>query len=734
MATLLFSAVGTLFGGPIGGAIGALIGRQVDGAIIGGGGSREGPRLKELSVSTSSYGTPVPRVFGRMRVAGTIIWSTDLVEHREKQGGGKGKPSVTTYSYSASLAVALSSRPIISIGRIWADGNLLRGAVGDLKAGGSLRIHTGEHDQPLDPLLGAAEGTDLCPGYRGLAYVVFEDLQLGDFGNRIPALTFEVIADEGELTLSHLVEGALEDVDAPAALPGVAGLSSESAPADLLAQLDAAFPLDCDVSGSRLTLGREVSAPPLALREAAASTADDAFGAKLGFARKRLPAPASLPETLRYYDIDRDFQPGLQRVRGRPRPGQPASVELPVAMASGDARQLIETIAHRANWARQSLSWRSAELDPAIHPGSLVTVPQEPGVWRVNDWEWRDSGVELTLSRAFGDSASGAGILTSTSADPGRTMPPVDAAPGQTLITAFEMPWDGSGTGDVPLLYAATASASPGWRGAALYADHGDGQLQPLGSGGRTPAALGKAASILPPASPHLFDRGSGVTVELAATSMNLADATPRQLAMGANRALLGNELLQFARAVPLGNRLWRLEGLLRGRGGTESAVTGHVTDEPFVLLDGSETALDATAVGEMPGATIAAIGLGDDVPATSQIALRGITRKPLAPVHPRSFTAADGGLTLRWTRRARGAWAWPDGVDAPLHEQSETYDVLLGPIDAPLATWVTTQAELTLSASQLSALPPGTSGTNFSVRQRGSYALSDALHLAVLP
>lgn len=196
MATLVFSALGTAVGGPIGGALGALIGRQVDTALIGSP-TREGPRLKELDVTTSSYGSAIARQFGRMRVGGTIIWATDLVEHRETQGGGKGRPSVTSYSYSASFAVALSSRPLSGIGRIWADGNLLRGAAGDLKTGGTLRIYPGTGDQQPDPLLTAAEAPGGCPAYRGLAYVVFEDLQLGDFGNRIPALTFEVFADDG---------------------------------------------------------------------------------------------------------------------------------------------------------------------------------------------------------------------------------------------------------------------------------------------------------------------------------------------------------------------------------------------------------------------------------------------------------------------------------------------------------------------------------------------------------
>src|SRR3569623_665480 len=140
MATLVFGAIGTLIGGPIGGAIGALLGQQVAHAILGGG-NRQGPRLQDLKVTTSSYGSPIARHHGRMRVAGTIVWATDLKESSDSSGGGKGQPSTTSYSYSVSFAVALSSRPILGIGRIWADGNLLRGAAGGLKTGGTLRIN-----------------------------------------------------------------------------------------------------------------------------------------------------------------------------------------------------------------------------------------------------------------------------------------------------------------------------------------------------------------------------------------------------------------------------------------------------------------------------------------------------------------------------------------------------------------------------------------------------------------
>jgi hypothetical protein len=168
MATLVFTALGTAVGGPLGGALGSLIGNRIDRAVIGGG-HREGPRLKELAVTTSSYGAAIPRHFGTVRAAGTIIWATDLAESSEKTGGGKGRPSTSTYSYSASFAVALASRPIRRLGRVWADGNLLRGAAGDLKTGGALRVYTGHGDQQPDPLIATAEGAK-CPAYRGTAY------------------------------------------------------------------------------------------------------------------------------------------------------------------------------------------------------------------------------------------------------------------------------------------------------------------------------------------------------------------------------------------------------------------------------------------------------------------------------------------------------------------------------------------------------------------------------------
>ncbi|WP_052223215.1 GTA baseplate fiber-binding domain-containing protein [Novosphingobium malaysiense] len=731
MATIVFNAVGTYLGGPVGGAIGSLVGRQVDTALFGTN-HRQGPRLTELAVSTSSYGQALPRHFGRMRVPGSIIWATDLVEHSETAGGGKGSPSVTTYSYTANFAVAFASRPIKGIGRIWADGKLLRGEAGDLKVGGALRIHLGAGDEAPDPLMLAAEGARRCPAHRDLAYVVFEDLELAEYYNRIPALTFEIIADDG-FTLQDIVGEVIEDADADVSLQGMAGFSCDGRLADSLQALGQVIPLEADAGGEHLRISRErLQTGPVTLGDAFVSTEDDAFGGGSGYSRQRAPLPPQPPTALRYYELERDFQPGVQRASGRACAGSPSVVDLPAALDAATARALIERTARRIDWTRDRAQWRTSALDPAVAPGSIVALPHLPGTWRVADWEWRGSGVELSLTRVLPNEAD---IAPQLPADPGRAGLPPDEQPGPTALVAFELPLSGPDiSADRPRIFAAVSSSSASWPGAALYADRGDGELRPLGPSGRARSVLGTVTSPPATGTPLLFDRHSTLEVSLVDPAMALISADVRQLALGANLALVGEEILQFARATSLGQGSWRLEGLLRGRGGTESTIASHSAGEAFVLLDSRPVMLDAGILGSGGEREVVALGRADAAPATSPVLLGGITLRPLAPVHPRCSVGPDGSLSLHWTRRARGGWQWQNGVDVPLVEQSESYLVTLGPIEVPVARWFTSRPGLDLSAAELTQLSPQFRDAPVLVRQQGTHALSDPLLLCALP
>jgi hypothetical protein len=164
--------------------------------------NQQGPRLQDVSVQGSAYGNFIPITYGSIRVAGNIIWATDIVERRTRKkvrSGGKGGSSqkVTTYSYFANFATLLCEGEISNVQRIWADGRLIydtsAGNTGITGASGKIRIYKGTETQMPDPFIQSVMGVDNTPAYRGRAYVVFESLALAEFGNRIPNMTFEVI-------------------------------------------------------------------------------------------------------------------------------------------------------------------------------------------------------------------------------------------------------------------------------------------------------------------------------------------------------------------------------------------------------------------------------------------------------------------------------------------------------------------------------------------------------------
>ena len=722
MATLVFGALGTVVGGPLGGAIGSLIGREIDHRIIGSP-TREAPRLKELAVSASSYGQPIARVFGTMRAAGTIIWATDLAESSETVTGGKGKPGTRQYSYAISLAVALSSRPILGVGRIWADSNLLRGAAGDLKTGGTLRIYQGHADQAPDPLLAAALGAE-CPAHRGLAYAVFEDLQLADFGNRIPALSFEVFADGAGSQVIAAITQSAETRTTTSAVPEaepIAGFAHEGGSiADTISLIGAAVPVVADVVGGMLGIGPVDPPSTRAALPEAIAWPDGEFGTRTG--RRTARVLNGGPSALRYYDSARDYQPGLQRASGRAAVGGERILELPATLSAQGARGLIDAIRLRAGAGAERTQIRVASLDPAFAPGRSVTLGDQ-GLWRVEGWEWRSGGLELDLERLV------EGAATAVTGDAGSAWRPADRLPASTVLEAFELPWDGAGASDAARVHIAVGAGAGRWAGAALFVERG-GALVPLGTAGPLRAVTAVLEEPLGFSPAVMFEPGAGIALRCDDPAAAFHSVDAAALAAGANRLLVGEEIVQFMTAASQGAGLWRLSGLLRGRGATEAeAAEGHAAGTRAVLLDDRLTVLDGATL-DAAHERIAAIGNGETEPVFATVATPGRSRRPLAPVHSVATAQPDGGLVLEWTRRARGAWAWQDGVEVPLVEEIERYEVFAGALDDPAASWTVGSPMLALGPAALAPLAPGTA---LWVRQIGSHAASRAVLLHII-
>lgn len=233
MGSIVLGAVGSALGGPIGGLIGGQLGGVIDHMLFHK--SVPKPSLQDLQVEASTMGIPIPKVYGRAKVAGNLIMSTILLpEKHHGKGGLSNSKGTSYYTYSVNCAVAICRGPINNIWRIYADTKVIwdmdpgftqgsnsqpiprSGFVSDQFGGyasffqfgtgknsntqmdaGNAQFYLGTSNQGIDAecdiiaqSLGFAEGT--VPAYRDLAYAVFMNFPLQDYGNRIPNFTFEV--------------------------------------------------------------------------------------------------------------------------------------------------------------------------------------------------------------------------------------------------------------------------------------------------------------------------------------------------------------------------------------------------------------------------------------------------------------------------------------------------------------------------------------------------------------
>lgn len=288
-------------------------------------------------------------------------------------------------------------------------------------------------------------GIDRTTAFRGLALAVFEDLQLAEYGNRLPFLTFEVLGDEADPSIGDILAdasggyvegGPIETVQGYAAY----GASRRSALQPIVSQFS--VPLFDD--GERLRAPSEAVFEP-SQDETGCTAAADRHSR---FERVRISA-RSMPKSLAltYYDPARDYQTGRMRASAAIDTGIDETVELPAVLEASRAKALAESHISR-RWAeRDRLVLRLSPDFIAIEPGSLIAAA-DGAVWRVQEASIDGLAVRVELSRV----AEGA---TNLRADPGLHLPAPDLVAARTAVAVLDLPDLGSGRHDVPVLQIA---------------------------------------------------------------------------------------------------------------------------------------------------------------------------------------------------------------------------------------------------------------------------------------
>lgn len=176
----------------------------------------DGPRLDDTSIPKSEYGRGIPFIFGEQTINCNLMWGIPFRETTEQSTtGSKGNEVTTTYYYYygtfAFLVGETDSEPI-QLRRVYLSGKPIYnissgtagGGVGSVNWSQYFRYYDGTQTT-ADPTIANIEGGTNTPAYKGKAYIVFDNLPLELFGNRVPEVKVEVVR-KTKPTLAEVVK------------------------------------------------------------------------------------------------------------------------------------------------------------------------------------------------------------------------------------------------------------------------------------------------------------------------------------------------------------------------------------------------------------------------------------------------------------------------------------------------------------------------------------------------
>lgn len=147
--------------------------------------SQQTQPMTALRVQSAVEGKARPRLWGRNRISGNLIWYGDFTAHPVSNpqqgggkgaaptgGGGKGQQGSTDYTYSVSCMIGLCEGPITGINAAWNNK-----AIGTVDGFG-FEVFKGEYSQVAWGYL-TSRHPDQALNYRGLAYVAQASIDLG---------------------------------------------------------------------------------------------------------------------------------------------------------------------------------------------------------------------------------------------------------------------------------------------------------------------------------------------------------------------------------------------------------------------------------------------------------------------------------------------------------------------------------------------------------------------------
>ena len=439
-----------------------------------------------------------------------------------------------------------------------------------------------------------------------------------------------------------------------------------------------------------------------------------------------IPAQVSLS----YINVDADYNTATEH-SDRLLSGivSTSTVQMALGLTASEAKGICDTMvmdgyASRIGGDGLALPIKYTRLTPT--DVVLATAP-DATQYRARLVRRVDAGITCSFEWVLDDATVllGAGI-SSSDYTPSLTV----SLPGPTQLELLDIPILRDAD-DAPGIYAALKPAASPWPGAQLFASVSGGDYASVGTATSRAIFGVTTVALTIYTGGNVFDEAGSVTVDVSPGA--LSSATRDQvLDSDANAMLIGDEVIQFRDATLVTAGVYKLTGLLRGRRGTEWAMTGHAIGERAVLLRTAgllRVSYEAARIGLATNYKPVTLGKLLSSATAETIIDTGIALKPFAPTGLRVDTSTPGLYTVTWDRRTRLSYRWPSTTAVPLGEASETYEAdLLDLTDAVIDTQTVTGAAVGFStATRTTTLDEGIgylnviSGAYYGIQAEGS-------------
>jgi hypothetical protein len=204
------------------------------------------------------------------------------------------------------------------------------------------------------------------------------------------------------------------------------------------------------------------------------------------------------------------------------------------------------------------------------------------------------------------------------------------------------------------------------WPGANLYfSDNNRKSYTAIGET-NTNALVGRVINLASVSRPYYFDYINRLKVVLhGGIDPDLLESSDDfEIYSGKNRAIYGNEIVQFKNIVLSADGSYEVSGLLRGLYGTEEEIQNHRNGDRFIILTENILSQEFDHDRVNFNYSYRAATLGEDISKSQVLVyqIEGKTLQPLAPCHFSYRRVADV-LDIEWEEKKRGYYNWTSGA-----------------------------------------------------------------------